>query len=71
MVALQAIFKKDTIFDISGMEGQLKQVFINSLANTSSDTEIESELVQKVQEILASNRETIVMNSDGERTSSC
>ena len=71
MKNLQAIFKKGTIFDISSMEGQLKQVFINSLANKSSETEIQSELVQKVQEILASNKETIVMDSEGERTSSC
>ena len=71
MEALQAIFKKDTIFDISNMEGQLKQIFINSLANKSSEAEIQSELIQKVQAILANNKETIVMNSDGERTSSC
>ena len=48
MTSLQAIFKKDTIFDISSMEGQLKQIFINSLANKSSETEIQSELIQKV-----------------------
>ena len=71
MVALQAIFKKDTIFDISGMEGQLKQIFINSLANKSSEYEMQSALIQKVQEILANNKETIVMDSEGERTSSC
>ena len=69
--ALQAIFKKDTIFDISGMEGQLKQIFINSLANKSSETEMQSALIQKVQEILANNKETIVMDSEGEQTSSC
>ena len=71
MEALQAIFKKDTIFDISGMEGQLKQIFINSLANKSSEYEMQSALIQKVQEILANNKETIVMDSEGERTSSC
>ena len=71
MEALQAIFKKDTIFDISGMKGQLKQIFINSLANKSSETEMQSALIQKVQEILANNKETIVIDSEGERTTSC
>mgnify|MGYP003583321872 CR=1 FL=1 len=32
---------------------------------------MQSELIQKVQEILANNKETIVMDSEGERTSSC